>query len=86
MKQILLLIALVSVSQIGLASRRGNITAPDRESASAAVLLQDDGTIQEPTIPSNVIAKPEVAIPSNKILEGKPEKMDAPIDQAFIVQ
>lgn len=85
MKQVLLFIAMVGVIQMSQAASRGVIT-PDRESASAAVILQADGTLKEPTIPSNIIAEPEVTKPDVTIMEGKPEGMDAPIQQEFIVK
>ncbi|PPD51464.1 MAG: hypothetical protein CTY12_07875 [Methylotenera sp.] len=85
MKQLLSLVVLVIVSQVVQAVPRGFMT-PDRESGSAALVMQSEKLIEEQTIPSNVIAKPEVAAPVNTIMEGKPAGMEAPIEKGFIVQ
>jgi hypothetical protein len=50
---------------------------PDRRRvAGAALILQHDGTITEPSIPSNTIIDPVTNSATNKIITGTPDFVD----------
>jgi hypothetical protein len=52
---------------------------PDRETGSAAILLQDNKMIDDKSIPTDVINTPEVNKPDYTIMEGTPNGIDAPL-------
>jgi len=85
MKKMYAILTLLSVSQLLFATPQ--ITQPERRVAGAALVMKSDGMLPaEDSIPSDAIDKPEIAVPANKIMEGKPANMDAPIKPEFIVQ
>jgi hypothetical protein len=60
---------------------------PDRRRvAGAALIMESDGTINEPSIPFNAIKPTSASVPQNTIVNGELEGMDAPIKQELIVQ
>jgi hypothetical protein len=81
----LLVIASLLTSQVSLATPQ--LSQPTRKTAAAALILKADGQLPaEDSIPANAVEKPEIAVPENKIMEGKPVNMDAPLKPEFIVQ
>jgi hypothetical protein len=64
-----------------------NSANPDRRRITgAALILESDGTINEPSIPFNAIKPTSASVPQNTIVNGELEGMDAPIKQELIVQ
>jgi hypothetical protein len=71
-----------------LASTGGTTSAnPERRRvAGAALIMEAEGLINEPSIPMNTIKPTAASVPQNTIMEGTPEGMDAPLKQELIVQ
>lgn len=60
---------------------------PDRRRvAAAALIMESEGTINEPSIPMNAIKPTPASVPENTIVDGELEGLNAPIKHEFIVQ
>lgn len=87
MNKLLISVALICTSQITLALTNRSGVGPDRETASAAVIMKSDGMLKgDQTIPSNVIDKSDNVEPVNTIFEGTPVDMIAPIPTETITK
>jgi hypothetical protein len=60
---------------------------PDRRRvAGAALIMESDGTINEPSIPFNAIKPTSASVPQNTIIDGTLEGLEAPIETKLIVE